>query len=87
MRIIGPCFVAAYYYLMGYHTWVFLTIIATVLSKRVGTFMAVVWTAIGIAITYNQVWNHVLAMCLKPGSPKDLIVSVFGGLLVDLEDF
>ena len=38
--------------------------------------MAVVWTAIGIAITYNQIWNHVLAMCLKPGSPKDLIVSI-----------
>ena len=60
---------------MAYHTWAFLTIIATVLRRRVGTEFAVVWTLIGIVITYNVVWNHLLAMCLKPGSPKDLAVS------------
>jgi len=36
---------------MGYHTWVFLTIIANVLRARLGTELAVVWTLIGIAIT------------------------------------
>lgn len=77
MRIAGPAFVLGFYYLMLYHTWVFLTIIATVLRSRVGTNFAVVWTLIGIVITYNVVWNHMLAMCLKPGSPKDLIVSRF----------
>ena len=75
MRLAGPAFVCGFYYLMGYHTWVFLTIIATVLRKRVGTEFAVIWTLIGIVITYNVVWNHLLAMCLRPGSPKDLIVS------------
>ena len=75
MRIAGPAFVLGFYYLMLYHTWVFLTIIATVLRSRVGTNFAVVWTLIGIVITYNVVWNHMLAMCLKPGSPKDLVVS------------
>ena len=76
MRIAGPIFVIGFYYLMLYHTWAFLTIIATVLRKRVGTEFAVLWTMIGIAITYNVVWNHALAMILKPGSPKDLIVSI-----------
>ena len=75
MRVAGPLFVAGFYYLMVYHTWVFLTIIATVMRVRLGTEMAVVWTAIGIVITYNVVWNHVLAMVLRPGSPKDLMVS------------
>ena len=75
MRLAGPAFVGGFYYLMLYHTWVFLTIIATVLRSRVGTNFAVVWTMIGIVITYNVVWNHLLAMCLKPGSPKDLVVS------------
>ena len=60
---------------MLYHTYVFLTIIASVLRARVGTEMATLWTGIGIAITYNVVWNHMLAMLLKPGSPKDLRVS------------
>ena len=76
MRIAGPIFVIGFYYLMLYHTWAFLTIIATVLRKRVGTEFAVLWTMIGIAITYNVVWNHALAMILKPGSPTDLIVSI-----------
>ena len=75
MRLAGPVFVIGFYYLMSYHTWVFLTIIANVLRARLGTELAVVWTLIGIAITYNVVWNHTLAMCLRPGSPKDLIVS------------
>ena len=75
MRVAGPAFVISFYYLMAYHTWAFLTIIATVLRRRVGTEFAVVWTLIGIVITYNVVWNHLLAMCLKPGSPKDLAVS------------
>ena len=76
MRLAGPAFVIAFYYLMCYHTWIFLTIIATVLRSRVGTNFAIVWTLIGIVITYNVVWNHLLAMLLKPGSPKDLIVSL-----------
>lgn len=76
MRLAGPAFVIGFYYLMGYHTWVFLTIIASVLRKRVGTEFAVIWTLIGIVITYNVVWNHLLAMCLRPGSPKDLIVRI-----------
>ena len=67
--------VIGFYYLMFYHTWVFLTIIASVLRKRLGTEFACIWTLIGIVITYNVVWNHLMAMCLKPGSPKDLKVS------------
>ena len=81
MKLLGPALVAGYYWLLGYHTWVFLTIIAPVLRKRVGAEFATLWTIIGIIITFNQVWNHVLAMCLKPGSPKDLIVSVKQSLI------
>ena len=76
MRIIGPCFVVGFYYLMGYHTWIFLTVICPVLRKRLGPEFGMVWTLIGVIITYNVVWNHLLAMFLKPGSPKDLVVSV-----------
>lgn len=75
MRVAGPIFVLGFYYLMLYHTWIFLTIIATVMRVRLGTELAVLWTLIGIVITYNVVWNHTLAMVLRPGSPKDLIVS------------
>ena len=76
MRIVGPCFCVGFYYLMVRHTWVFLTIICPVLRKRLGVTFGLIWTLIGVVITYNVVWNHMLAMCLKPGSPKDLIVSL-----------
>lgn len=75
MRIVGPCFCIGFYYLIAKQTWVFLTIICPVLRKRLGVPFGIVWTIIGVVITYNVVWNHMLAMCLKPGSPKDLIVS------------
>ena len=75
MRLLGPAFVISFYYLMLKHTWVYLTIICTVLRGRLGSTFATIWTMIGIVITFNVVWNHVLAMCLKPGGPKDLQVS------------
>jgi hypothetical protein len=34
-----------------------------------------VWTTIGVVITFNTVFNHLMAMFIKPGSPKDLVVS------------
>lgn len=75
MRLVGPGFCCCFYYLMAKHTWVFLTIICPVLRKRLGVTFGLIWTVIGVVITYNVVWNHMLAMTLKPGSPKDVIVS------------
>jgi hypothetical protein len=35
------------------------------------------WTAIGAIITFNVVFNHLMAMLIKPGGPTDLAVSTF----------
>ena len=75
MRIASPAFIVAFYYLMVKHTYVFLTVIAGVLPKRFGVTLATVWTLIGIIITMNVVWNHLLAMCVKPNGPSDLKVT------------
>ena len=76
-RILGPCFVISFYYLMARHTWVYLHIICRVLRSRLGSTFATIWTLVGIVITMNVVWNHMLAMILKPGGPKDLKVSLY----------
>jgi hypothetical protein len=34
-----------------------------------------VWIAIGVVITFNVVFNHAMAMLIKPGGPTDLAVS------------
>jgi hypothetical protein len=60
---------------MWRHTYVFLTIICKVLRKRLGVTFGMVWTTIGVVITFNVVFNHLMAMIIKPGSPKDLVVS------------
>ena len=75
LRILGPAFCIAMYYLMWKHTYVFLTIIAKVLRKRLGVYFGMLWTTIGVVITFNVVFNHVMAMIIKPGSPSDLVVS------------
>jgi len=74
-RLTGPLFCGALYYLLWRHTWIFLTIICKVLRKRLGVGFGMTWTAIGVVITFNVVWNHVLAMIVKPSGPADLKVS------------
>jgi hypothetical protein len=74
IRLLGPFFCIAMYYLMWRHTYVFLTIIAKVLRKRLGVYFGMLWTTIGVVITFNVVFNHVMAMFIKPGSPADLSV-------------
>ena len=73
--MLGPGFCIAMYYLMWKHTHVFLTIIAKALRKRLGVYFGMLWTTIGVVITFNVVFNHVMAMIIKPGSPTDLAVS------------
>ena len=34
-----------------------------------------IWIAIGVIITFNVVFNHIMAMIIKPGGPTDLAVS------------
>jgi hypothetical protein len=75
IKIAGPGFIIAMYYLMWRHTYVYLTIICKVLRKRLGVTFGMVWTTIGVVITFNTVFNHLMAMFIKPGSPKDLVVS------------
>ena len=71
----GPCFVIAIYYLLWRHTEVFLMVISKVLRKRLGIGFGMVWVAIGVVITFNVVFNHLMAMFIKPGGPTDLAVS------------
>lgn len=76
MRLSGPFFVGAIYYLLYHHTEVFLTIICKVLRKRLGVVFGMIWIAIGVIITFNVIFNHLMAMFIKPGSPTDLAVSL-----------
>lgn len=75
IKLSGPGFCVAMYYLMWRHTYVYLTIICKVLRKRLGVTFGMIWTTIGVVITFNVVFNHLMAMFIKPGSPKDLLVS------------
>ena len=75
MRLTGPFFCCAIYYLLWRHTEVFLTVIAKVLRKRLGVGFGMVWVAIGVVITFNVVFNHLMCMLIKPGGPTDLAVS------------
>ena len=72
VKLTGPGFVIAFYYLMWKHTYVYLTIICKVLRKRLGPTFGMIWTTIGVVITFNTVFNHTMAMVIKPGGPKDL---------------
>lgn len=76
IRLIGPFFVTAFYLLISLHVYSYFEVILYVLKKRLGTTFGLMWVGIGVAILYNIVYNHFFAMVIKPGSPKDLKVSV-----------
>lgn len=75
IRLTGPGFCIALYYLMWRHTYVYLFIIGKMLRRRLGVWFGMIWTTIGVVITFNVVFNHCMAMIIKPGGPSDLIVS------------
>jgi len=73
MRLLGLGLSMGLYALLSLHVYAYFEVIAVVLKRRVGTPFGLVWVAIGLSLLYNIIFNHFLAMTLKPGSPKDLI--------------
>lgn len=72
VRLLGPLFMIAFYFLIGLHVYAYFTVVLFVLRKRLGTVFGLTWVAIGLSIVYNIVFNHLLAAFIKPGSPVDL---------------
>jgi len=72
-RMISPCFAIALYTLIGTHFYAFIKFITPLLKRRYGTFLGLVWTATGLILVFNICYNHMMALMIKPGGPKDLI--------------
>jgi len=72
IRMIGPAFCSALYYLLYLHVEAFFGVIVKVMKKRLGTPFGMIWISIGLTILYNIVWNHMLAMLVKAGGPTEL---------------
>ena len=49
-----------------------MVVIAPLLKKRFGTYFGLIWLSIGLVLCYNILYNHFLAMIIKPGNVKDL---------------
>jgi hypothetical protein len=74
VRFIGPFFCLGFYTLLGMHVYAYFTVVLFVLRKRLGVAFGLTWVAIGLSIVYNILYNHFLAMLIKPGGPADLKV-------------
>lgn len=71
MRILGPALVGGLYIVLALHVHAFFWVILPLLKKRLGMF-GLVWIAIGLSLLYNIVYNHLMAVLIKPSGPKDL---------------
>ena len=74
MIVLGPVMVVSLYALVGVQVYAIFGFIAGLLKKRLGTWQALIWIAIGLIILYNILFNHLLATIVKANSPKDLCV-------------
>jgi hypothetical protein len=59
--VAGPAFIVLFYYLMYLHVDAFLSVIITVLYKRLGVPFAMLWMAVGGILGLNVLFNHFLA--------------------------
>ncbi len=71
IRTLGPSLVLGLYVLLVVHVHAFFWVILPLLKKRLGIF-GLVWIAIGLSLLYNIVYNHLMAVFIKPSGPKDL---------------
>ena len=72
MWFLGLGLVGALYVLIGLHFVTYINLIAPLLKKRFGTELGLLWLGVGLVLVYNIVYNHFLAMFLRPGNLKDL---------------
>lgn len=74
MRILGPCLVLGLYFLVGLEVYAFFTVITPLLKNRIGTAFGLIWIVVGLSLVYNIVFNHFMAVILKPGGPQDTVM-------------
>jgi palmitoyltransferase len=72
LRIFGICLVLGIYILLVLHCYAALVYLSPGLFKRIGTGLTLFWEAVGMILLYNIVFNHLLAILIKPGSCRDL---------------
>ena len=72
MRILGWILAVGLYILLGMHVYAYFMVICPLLKQRLGVTFGMTWAAIGLILLYNIVFNHFLAMVLKPSNPQDL---------------
>lgn len=69
----GPAFIVLFYYLMYLHVDAFLSVIITVLYKRLGVPFAMLWMAVGGILGLNVLFNHFLAYTILANGPAEVM--------------
>ena len=66
---MSPCLIITFYVLIGVHIYAYFTVVMPLLKDRLGTTLGLIWIVVGLSLMYNVVFNHFLAMIIKPGGP------------------
>eukprot|EP00356_Strombidium_inclinatum_P016245 CAMPEP_0170486962 /NCGR_PEP_ID=MMETSP0208-20121228/5852_1 /TAXON_ID=197538 /ORGANISM="Strombidium inclinatum, Strain S3" /LENGTH=306 /DNA_ID=CAMNT_0010761057 /DNA_START=35 /DNA_END=955 /DNA_ORIENTATION=+ len=73
MRLLGLALGYGIYILIGLHAYAFFKVVAPIMPLRLGGPFSCLWSALGLIILFNTVFNHFFAMIIKPSGPEDLI--------------
>jgi len=65
--------VVAIWAILILHVYLGLFVVTPILKPYTGTVLGLTWGSIGLIIFYNVMFNHILAVIVKPGSPTDLV--------------
>jgi len=72
VRLAGPFFICAFYYLIYLHIDAFLKYIIVVLYKRLGVPFGCLWLFVGAILGFNVVFNHSLAAFVLANGPSEV---------------
>ena len=72
MKLFGTCLCIALWVLMLLQLYVTTVILSPLIHKRFGTELGLLWMMVGLVLLYNTLYNHFLAMIIRPGNVKDL---------------
>lgn len=73
LRLSGPFFIIGFYYLIYLHVDAYLFHVMAIVKLRIGAAFGLTWTAVGVVLGYNVLFNHFMAMMIRAGGPLDLV--------------
>ena len=72
IRLSGPVLISVFYVILGLVVDAMFRVVTKILYIRLGVGFTFVWVSVGVGLTANLVYNHVMACVVIANGPREL---------------